>query len=90
MNPYLQKESKQENTNKEDVRSCDRCEERVYAKEGKSVSIVKREKIYEFINEQLRKEYIKPSKLPQIALVFFIRKKDGKKNIVQDYRYLNE
>ena len=25
-----------------------------------------------------------------MALVFFIGKKDGKKRIVQDYRYLNE
>ena len=29
-------------------------------------------------------------KLPQMALVFFVRKKDGKKRMVQDYRYLNE
>ena len=29
-------------------------------------------------------------KLPQIALVFFVGKKDGKKWMVQDYRYLNE
>ena len=38
----------------------------------------------------MRKGYIRPSKLPQMALVFFIRKKDGKKQIVQDYWYLNE
>jgi len=38
----------------------------------------------------LRKEYIRPSKSPQIAPVFFIGKKDGKKQMVQDYRYLNE
>ena len=43
-----------------------------------------------FIEEQLRKGYIRPSKSPQIALVFFVGKKDGKKRIVQDYRYLNE
>ena len=29
-------------------------------------------------------------KSPQTALVFFVEKKDGKKRIVQDYRYLNE
>jgi len=28
--------------------------------------------------------------LPQTALVFFIGKKNGKKIMVQDYRYLNE
>ena len=49
-----------------------------------------REEMYKFIQEQLRKGYIRPSKSPQTALVFFIRKKDGKKRIVQDYRYLNK
>jgi len=38
----------------------------------------------------LRKEYIRPSKSPQTALVFFVEKKDSKKRMVQDYRYLNE
>ena len=50
----------------------------------------KREEVREFIKEQLRKEYIQPSKLPQTAPVFFVRKKDEKKRMVQDYRYLNE
>ena len=49
-----------------------------------------REKVREFIQEQLRKGYIRPSKSPQTALVFFVGKKDGKKRMVQDYRYLNE
>ena len=39
----------------------------------------KREEVREFIKKQLRKGYIWPSKLPQIALVFFIGKKDRKK-----------
>ena len=38
----------------------------------------------------MRKEYIRPSKSPQMAPVFFVGKKDGKKRIVQDYQYLNE
>ena len=46
--------------------------------------------VCEFIVEQLRKEYIRLLKLPQMALVFFIGKKDRKKWMVQDYRYLNE
>ena len=46
--------------------------------------------MHEFIKEQLRKEYIRPSKSSQIALVFFIGKKDGKKRMVQDYQYFNE
>ena len=49
-----------------------------------------REEMHEFISEQLKKGYIRPSKLPQMALVFFVGKKDSKKWIVQDYRYLNE
>ena len=43
-----------------------------------------------FIEKQLRKRYIRSSKLPQVASVFFVGKKNGKKRIVQDYRYLNE
>ena len=43
--------------------------------------------MYEFINEQLRKGYIRPSKLPQTAPVLFVGKKDSKKCIVQ---YLNK
>jgi len=50
----------------------------------------KREEVREFIKEQLRKEYIWLSKSLQTAPVFFVRKKDGKKRMVQDYRYLNE
>ena len=49
-----------------------------------------REEVREFMKEQLRKGYIQPSKSPQTALIFFVGKKDGKKRMVQDYRYLNE
>jgi len=49
-----------------------------------------REEVCKFILEQLRKGYIRLSKSSQTAPVFFVRKKDGKKHIVQDYRYLNE
>ena len=45
-----------------------------------------REEVREFIQEQLKKEYIWPSKSPQMALVFFVGKKDRKKQMVQDYR----
>ena len=43
-----------------------------------------------FISEQLRKGYIKLSKSSQTAPVFFVGKKNGKKQMVQDYRYLNK
>jgi len=49
-----------------------------------------REEVREFIKEQLRKGYIQLSKSLQMAPVFFVRKKDGKKRIVQNYRYLNK
>ena len=49
-----------------------------------------REEVREFIREQLRKEYIWPSKSPQMAPIFFVGKKDGKKWMVQDYWYLSE
>ena len=42
------------------------------------------------MEEQLRKRYIRPSKLPQTSPVFFVGKKDKKKRIVQDYQYLNK
>ena len=49
-----------------------------------------REEVREFIWEQLRKGYIQLSKSPQTMPVFFVEKKDRKKQMVQDYRYLNE
>ena len=49
-----------------------------------------RGEMHEFIEEQLRKGYIRPLKSSQIALVFFIGKKNGKKKMVQNYWYLNE
>jgi len=41
-----------------------------------------KEEWHKFIVEQLRKEYIRSSKLSQMALVFFVEKKDGKKRMV--------
>ena len=49
-----------------------------------------KEEVRVFIKEQLRKGYIQPSKSPQMVPVFFVRKKNRKKQMVQDYRYLNE
>jgi len=50
----------------------------------------RKEKKSEFIEEQLRKEYIRPLKLSQTALMFFVEKKKSKKRMIQDYRYLNK
>ena len=41
------------------------------------------------MKDQLRKGYIRLSKLPQMSPVFFVPMKYGKKRMVQDYRYLN-
>jgi len=40
------------------------------------------EEVREFIQEQLRKGYIQLSKSPQTAPVFFVGKKNGKKQMV--------
>jgi len=53
------------------------------------LSRVEREEVQEFMKDQLRKGYIRPSKSLQTSPVFFVLKKDGKKRMVQDYRYLN-
>ena len=53
------------------------------------LSRVEREEVQEFVKDQLRKGYIRSLKSPQMSPVFFVPKKDGKKRMVQDYRYLN-
>jgi len=50
----------------------------------------KQEEVHEFISEQLRKGYIRLSKSLQMAPMFFVEKKDRRKYMVQDYRYLNK
>jgi len=42
-----------------------------------------------FLEENLRTRWIRPSKSPITAPVFFIKKKDGSLQLVQDYRVLN-
>ena len=41
------------------------------------------------MEDQLRKEYIRPTKSPQTSLVFFVEKKDRKRRMVMDYHNLN-
>ncbi|KIN99117.1 hypothetical protein M404DRAFT_156113, partial [Pisolithus tinctorius Marx 270] len=43
----------------------------------------------EFIDENLKCGKIRPSKSSQAAPVFFVGKKDSKRRLIQDYRYLN-
>jgi hypothetical protein len=44
----------------------------------------------EFLEENLRKDYIVPSKSLMASPVFFIKKKDSKLHLIQDYWKLNE
>jgi len=59
---------------------------------GRIYSLFKneREEVQNFMEDQLRKGYIRPSKSPQISSVFFVGKKDGSKRIVMDYHNLND
>ena len=61
-------------------------------KKGKvySLSREEREEVQVFVEDQLRKGYIRPSKSPQILPVYFVAKKDRKQRMVQDYRHINQ
>jgi len=52
------------------VKLCNRSKGKVYTKEIKSTSIVKKGEVYEFIEEQLKKGYIRLLKSSQIVPVF--------------------
>jgi len=49
-----------------------------------------REEVQNFMKDQLRKGYIRPSKSLQMSPVFFVSKKDRSKRMVIDYHSLNE
>jgi hypothetical protein len=67
-------------------------------KEGKTapwgpiypLSKLESECLKEYINENLSKGYIRPSKSPAGAPIFFVKKKSGELRPVIDYRQLNE
>ena len=61
-------------------------------RKGKTYLMSRQEKeeVREFVEEQLRKGYIRPSKSLQTSPVFFVGKKNRKKRMVQDYQYLNK
>ena len=50
----------------------------------------KQKALLKFVQEQQAKGYIRPSKSPYAAPFFFIKKKDGKLQPVQDYQHLNK
>jgi len=55
-----------------------------------SLSKNEREEVQNFVEDQLRKGFIRLSKFPQISLVFFVGKKDRSKQMVIDYHNLND
>ena len=61
-------------------------------KKGQLIPLLVEEQkeVSEFIDEQLTKGYICLSKSEQTSPVFFMPKKDGRKQMVQDYQYLNK
>jgi len=48
------------------------------------------EELDRFLQDHQRKGYIVPSKSPIASPVFFVKKKDGRLRLVQDYRKLND
>jgi len=60
-------------------------------RKGRIYPLFKNEReVQNFVEDQLRKGYIRPSKSPQTSPVFFVGKKDGSKRMVMDYRNLND
>jgi len=49
-----------------------------------------KEEVQKFVDEHLKKGYIRPSKSPQTSPVFFVGKKNREKHMVMNYRRLNK
>jgi len=54
------------------------------------LSRTEKEEVQAFVESQLKKGYIRPSKSPQTLPVLFVPKKDRKRRMVQDYHYVNK
>ena len=50
----------------------------------------KKEEVQKFVDEHLKKGYIRPSKSPQTSSIFFVEKKNREKHMVIDYHKLNK
>ena len=55
-----------------------------------NLTSVEQKELDEFLEENLKTGRIRPSKSPFASAFFFIKKKDGKLQPVQDYQKLNE
>jgi len=49
------------------------------------LSRIEKKEVQAFVDSQLKKGYIQPSKSPQTLPVMFVPKKNSKRRIVQDY-----
>jgi len=80
-----------EDANKKDLGSCYRSQGDVQTKKEKDLLLSKneREEVQNFVEDQLRKGYIRPLKSSQTSLVFFVSKKDRSKRMVMNYHNLN-
>ena len=54
------------------------------------LSKIEKEEVQKFVEDQLRKRYIRLFKFSQISPVFFVGKKNRSKQIVMDYHNLND
>ena len=54
------------------------------------LSPVEQKELDAFLEENLKRGRIRPSKSPMASPVFFVKKKDGTLRLVQDYRKLND
>jgi len=75
-------------------RQWDHAIELIQGSESKSLkiyplSLVEQKELDSFLKENLCTGQICPSKSPMAAPVFFIKKKDGSLQLIQDYRALN-
>ena len=53
------------------------------------MSLIKQKELNDFLEENLLSSCIHPSKTPMASPVFFMKKKDGRLQFVQDYQKLN-
>ena len=54
------------------------------------LSRTEKKEVQAFVESQLKKGYIRPSKSSQTLPVLFVPKKDRKRRMVQDYQYVNK
>ena len=64
-------------------------ESQLFSTKGYPMSPIEQKELDDFLKENLSSGHICPSKSPMASPVFFMKKKDGKLQFVQDYQKLN-